>query len=124
MFAEIRGGKYQFHEEYWGHVSQDAKDLVKSLLETYPKKRFSADEALKSKWMKESEVTMRSRALDLTLPAMKKFTAKDKIRRAVLAVIAKNKITALGYQFRHDLTFSDPPKKAKKKKKKKFFGLF
>jgi serine/threonine protein kinase len=118
LFREIRGGKYEFHEEYWGHVSQDAKDLVASLLETFPKKRFSAQEALESTWMKESSVKMKSRALDLTLPAMKKFTARDKIRRAVLTVVARNKFTALGYQFRHDLTFSDPPER-----KKNFFGL-
>ena len=123
LFREIRGGKYEFHDEYWAHVSKDAKDLVASLLETFPKKRLSANEALETKWMKESTVTMKSRALDLTLPALKKFTARDKVRRAVLTVVAKNKLTALGYQFRHDLTFSNPQEKNDSQEKKNIFGF-
>lgn len=32
LFRKIRRGQYEFHEEYWGGVSQGAKDLISSLL--------------------------------------------------------------------------------------------
>ena len=31
LFRKIRKGQYEFHEEYWGQVSGDAKELISSL---------------------------------------------------------------------------------------------
>jgi hypothetical protein len=32
LFRKIRKGDYEFHEEYWGTVSTEAKELISSLL--------------------------------------------------------------------------------------------
>ena len=32
LFIKIKNVEYEFHTEYWGHVSADAKDLIASML--------------------------------------------------------------------------------------------
>ena len=32
LFIKIKNVEYEFHAEYWGHVSTDAKDLIASML--------------------------------------------------------------------------------------------
>eukprot|EP00529_Nitzschia_sp_RCC80_P001609 CAMPEP_0113509476 /NCGR_PEP_ID=MMETSP0014_2-20120614/37601_1 /TAXON_ID=2857 /ORGANISM="Nitzschia sp." /LENGTH=372 /DNA_ID=CAMNT_0000405319 /DNA_START=605 /DNA_END=1723 /DNA_ORIENTATION=+ /assembly_acc=CAM_ASM_000159 len=39
LFRKIRRGEYEFHEEYWGTVSSEAKDLISSLLTVKASKR-------------------------------------------------------------------------------------
>lgn len=52
LFRKIRKGQYEFHEEYWGQVSSDAKHLISSLLTVSPSRRLSAMESLNNKWIK------------------------------------------------------------------------
>merc|ERR1712154_95790 len=51
LFRKIRKGQYEFHEDYWGEVSEDAKDLIRQLLVVDPDKRFTAEKTLKNKWI-------------------------------------------------------------------------
>ena len=52
----IREADYEFDPEYWGQVSQEAKELVEALLTVDPKKRLTASQALQSKWIASNEV--------------------------------------------------------------------
>merc|ERR1712176_1567249 len=52
LFRKIRKGQYEFHDEYWGQVSPEAKDLISSMLTVQPKKRASAIQVLEHVWMK------------------------------------------------------------------------
>ena len=54
LFKKIKKGQYEFHVEYWGDVSTDAKDLISSLLTTDPRRRLSAVEALNNPWINGS----------------------------------------------------------------------
>merc|ERR1712071_420659 len=47
LFRKIRKGQYEFHEEYWGQVSDDAKNLIRQLLTVQPSKRYDANGAIK-----------------------------------------------------------------------------
>ncbi|KAI0825242.1 kinase-like domain-containing protein [Trametes gibbosa] len=51
LIRETTAAKIEFHERYWGNVSAEAKDFVKSLLNPDPSKRPTADEALRHKWL-------------------------------------------------------------------------
>ena len=44
LFRKIVAGKYEFKEEDWEDVSDDAKDLVKKMLVLNPDERISAEE--------------------------------------------------------------------------------
>ena len=51
LFQKIRKGAYTFDEAKWGHVGEDAKDLVGRLLTVNPAKRITATEALDHPWL-------------------------------------------------------------------------
>jgi len=104
LFRKIKRGSYEFHVEYWGQISREAKDLIASLLTVDPKRRLTAAEALEDKWVTGSDEFLVGQDLGNNLAAFKKFNAKRKLRHAVLTLMATNKMTSLGYQFRTNLS--------------------
>ena len=86
LFRKIRKGQYEFHEEYWGSVSDDAKNLISSLLTVDPAKRLTADEAMKHKWMTQSDEVLAGLDLGTNLGELRKYNAKRKFKAAVNAV--------------------------------------
>lgn len=107
LFRKIKKGQYEFHEEYWGSVSKEAKNLISSLLCLDPNTRLSAKEALKNKWILSDAATLEGKDLGANLAEFKKFNAKRKFKAAVKSVIAINKLTSLGLNFEHDLIDND-----------------
>jgi len=103
LFRKIRKGNYEFHEEYWGSVSPEAKDLISSLLVVNPSKRMSATDALQHKWMVQDGKVLEGQSLDANLAEFKKYNAKRKFKAAVTAVITAQKLTSLGNNFRENL---------------------
>lgn len=100
LFRKIRKGQYEFHEEYWGQVSAEAKQLIGSLLTVDPSKRMTADNSLSHLWITEDGASLASHDLGLNLDQFKKFNAKRKFKAAVKTVIATNKFTSLGANFK------------------------
>lgn len=103
LFRKIRKGQYEFHAEYWGGVSQDAKNLIASLLTVPVNKRETCAGALKNKWILGDDHRLSSVDLGVNLEQFKKFNAKRKFKGAVKAVIATNKINSLGMNFKAEL---------------------
>lgn len=60
LFELIMKVKYEFHPKYWGHISDDAKDLISRLLLKDPKKRLTAVQALEHPWFKGEKENSRS----------------------------------------------------------------
>lgn len=94
LFKKITKGDYTFHEEYWGNVSKDAKNLISSMLTVDPQKRSSADQALNHKWMTKSDDTLAQKDLGKNLKEFQKFNAKRKFKAAVKGIIAANMMQA------------------------------
>jgi calcium/calmodulin-dependent protein kinase I len=103
LFRKIRRGQYEFHEEYWGSVSADAKDLISKLLMVDPAKRLSCEEALQHKWMMQDASVLAAADLGTNLSELRKYNAKRKFKAAVQAVIIANKMTSLGADFKANL---------------------
>ena len=53
IFAKIKKGKFSFDRPEFNNVSTNCKNLIKRLLETNPKKRIKASEALHHEFFKE-----------------------------------------------------------------------
>ncbi|XP_066993638.1 MAP kinase-interacting serine/threonine-protein kinase 1 [Anabrus simplex] len=51
LFSCIQEGCYDFPDREWAAVSEEAKDLIRSLLVKEPSRRLSADRILKHPWM-------------------------------------------------------------------------
>lgn len=103
LFRKIRKGDYEFHEEYWGQVSADAKSMISSLLTVNPDKRFSANKVLMDKWMKKDDAALANQDLGANLEKFKAFNAKRKFKAAVKTVVATNKLASLGANFKQNL---------------------
>lgn len=89
LLKNVSKGQYSTEGIYWKNVSKDAKDLVASMLEFSPKKRISAEDALKSKWlMSNSNSTISDTGLfKEVLKNMKNFDAGEKFQQATIAYI-------------------------------------
>lgn len=103
LFRKIRRGEYEFHEEYWGAVSQDAKNLISSLLAVDPKKRLAAEEALSNNWIMGDDAELAKKDLGANLDKFKEFNAKRKFKAAVKSVMIVNKLSSLGEDFHQNL---------------------
>jgi len=103
LFRKSRRGDYEFHEEYWGQVSKDAKKMISGLLTVNPDNRLSAEKALKDKWITGDDAVLANNDLDKNLKEMRKFNAKRKFKSAVKAVMATQKLTSLGADFKKNL---------------------
>jgi len=90
LFRKIRKGQYEFHEEYWGSVSPEAKDFISCLLTVQPSKRLTAEQALKHKWMTQSDSVLAGQDLGTNLSELRKYNAKRKFKAAVNAVSREN----------------------------------
>lgn len=91
-FRNIMNGEYNFDEQFWGHISEDCKDVIRNLLVQNPQHRLSCEDALKSKWVRSdgrelSQTSLRPNQLRLT-----EFRAKQKLKAAVFAVIGMNRL--------------------------------
>jgi calcium/calmodulin-dependent protein kinase I len=95
LFQKIVKGDYEFHEEYWDAVSDDAKDFIRCLLNVHPKKRLTATQALEHKWMTVSDCVLVEQDLAVSLIGLKKFNAKRKFKAAVKTVVFSHKLKAL-----------------------------
>ena len=86
LFRNIVMGKYEFEEDSWAHVSEEAKYLVKQLLVTDPSKRLSSREALNSSWMRQRGSMLAMNKLQYTSTRLAGFNARQKLRASMLAV--------------------------------------
>jgi calcium/calmodulin-dependent protein kinase I len=104
LFRKIRRGQYQFHDEYWGQISNEAKNLIRTLLTVKPNERKTATDILSNDpWMQMGIDKLQNQDLTNNLNELKKFNAKRKFKAAVKTVMATQKLTSLGDNFKIDL---------------------
>jgi calcium/calmodulin-dependent protein kinase I len=103
LFRKIRKGQYEFHEEYWGQVSSDAKNLIGALLTVSSTDRMNADTALENKWITAGDEQLAKQDLGLNLEKFKAFNGKRKMKAAIATVMATNKFLSLGRDFKKNL---------------------
>ena len=75
LYEMIKTGNYEFEEDYWGHISAEAKDLIASLLTVDPNKRLSATEALQHVWINTEGGVLAKQDLGKNLEKLKKPTS-------------------------------------------------
>jgi len=87
LFRLTRTGEFEFHKEYWGHVSDGAKSLISSLLLTNPTERASAQDVLSHPWMREDSMTLKKKSLANSQAALKRHIARTRFKKAIHSVI-------------------------------------
>ncbi|XP_068732221.1 peripheral plasma membrane protein CASK-like [Montipora capricornis] len=90
IYESIKKGIPTMRPKIWDIISDDAKDLVKKMLEHDQNDRVTAKEALQHPWLKNREVPQRMH-LQESVDEMKKFNARRKLKGAILAAVASRK---------------------------------
>ena len=95
LYTLIKTGRFEFVEDYWGQVSDEAKNLIKGLLTVDPHKRMTVEQALAHPWVSRAGSELAARSLASNMKNFKAFLARRKFRGAVKGVIATNKFKNL-----------------------------
>lgn len=103
----IMNADYQFDEQYWSGVSDEAKDFIKRLLTIDPAQRMTARQALEHTWLAGAKDT----TLDLLPGVRKNFNARRTFKKAVDLVRV-----SVHLNHRHSASFSkktgdEPPER-------------
>eukprot|EP01038_Epipyxis_sp_PR26KG_P005854 gene5854-8077_t len=95
LFEKIKQVSYELTGSNWSIISEDAKCLVRKLLDPNPTTRITAEEALNHKWMKSCPTILENHNLSKNLEDLKRFQIRRKMRAGVRAVIATNKLKSV-----------------------------
>jgi len=75
--------------EQWKQISQGARDLISRLIEPNVETRYSAEQALRDKWIKKAVAKMAHVPLDASVfHNLRQFRSHPMFKRAVLQIIA------------------------------------
>ena len=99
IMKKIKEGNYDLKKYPWGVISEEAKDLLKGLLQVNTKKRLTAKQALEHKWFKiektKSNLTVynvKHRQLNKLIDNLMKYRSDNILRCAVIALLVNNSI--------------------------------
>merc|ERR1711983_590288 len=95
LFKTIIKGDVHFDDQYWHHVSREAKALVLLLLQVEPDNRLTAKDALRHPWFSQLDACkLASNELQESKRMLGSFNARMKLKSAMFAVMA---VTNLGF---------------------------
>lgn len=91
LLLSILQGNYTFPSPYWDSVSEQAKDLIRKMLQVNPDERITAPEALRHDWIAQGDFVP---ALNrrTTLVRLTAFNARRKLKGVVLGLIARKRL--------------------------------
>ncbi|XP_058102396.1 calcium-dependent protein kinase 8-like [Magnolia sinica] len=79
-----------FEREPWPKISENAKDLVKSMLDPNPYSRLTAQEVLEHPWMQNVNKAPDTPLGETVKARLKQFSAMNKLKKRVLRVVAEH----------------------------------
>jgi calcium/calmodulin-dependent protein kinase I len=92
LFRKIKSGRFEFHDQYWGSVSPEAKDFIRKCLTVDPNVRWSAKQLLSHPWVHHPGDVLTA-DLTGTQLELKRFNAKRRFRAAVHAVLISTRLS-------------------------------
>ncbi|XP_078360153.1 calcium/calmodulin-dependent protein kinase type II delta chain-like isoform X2 [Oculina patagonica] len=87
LYSQIKAGAYDYPSPEWDTVTDEAKELINTLLSVDGSKRITASEALKHPWIVNRERVASKVHRQETLDGLKKFNARRKLKGAILTTI-------------------------------------
>lgn len=87
IFNKVLSGKFDFPDEDWGHISKEAKDLIKQMLTYDSSKRISCANTLQHSWFKLKMTKVVSENKSNVLGNLRAFRANSKLQKAIILYI-------------------------------------
>ncbi|GLV44213.1 CASK [Carabus blaptoides fortunei] len=91
LHENICRGRLHLDNPQWDFISEQAKDLVRQMLNVDHNKRISIQEVLNHKWLRDRDKGLTKIHLSDTVDEMKKFNARRKLKTAVMAAVTSGK---------------------------------
>ncbi|KAI5061885.1 hypothetical protein GOP47_0022424 [Adiantum capillus-veneris] len=85
----ILRGVVDFSRDPWPRVSEGAKSLVRKMLESDPKRRFTAQQVLEHPWLQNFKRAPEVPLGEVVRSRLKHFSAMNKLKKKALRVIAE-----------------------------------
>lgn len=79
-----------FKRDPWPKVSDNAKDLVKKMLDPDPKRRLSAQEVLAHPWLQKAKNAPNVALGEVVKSRLKQFSVMNKLKKRALRVVAEH----------------------------------
>ena len=91
----VKKGEFDFPDEEWSVISNEAKDLIKKMLTYEPKKRFSANQVLQHPWFTsfKEKNKINKKIATSALENMKRFKRNKQFEQATISFIINQLIT-------------------------------
>lgn len=89
LFDAIMANDWSFDQPVWDEISDDAKALIKKLMEPDVSKRLKPKDALKDKWVTNKAP---EKDLNVAVENMKLHVLQSRFRKAGLAVMFKSRL--------------------------------
>jgi len=90
MLDNIEVGEWEWMGDNWDQVSDDAKDLIRRLMDPNPRSRLTIEEALNHPWIVQNN--RNDSNLASTQEQIRKFQARKRFKVAIQAVVATNRL--------------------------------
>ncbi|KAK4534673.1 hypothetical protein CDCA_CDCA02G0698 [Cyanidium caldarium] len=98
--------QYKFRDSEWAQISDEAKSLVRGLLQVDPEARLSADEALRHPWCTSTTQSVASLSSTAGLRAMQE-AKRNRMKAAVKAALGANEMAKLAREANRAVLESD-----------------
>ncbi|KAF3699939.1 Myosin light chain kinase, smooth muscle [Channa argus] len=93
--ALVTAAQWEFSEESFDEITDEAKNFISSLLNKHPRRRMSCEEALAHPWMATFDSGDLATTKCLSKEKMKRFLARQKWKKAGKAMLALNRMAVL-----------------------------
>jgi serine/threonine protein kinase len=89
LFEKIRIGEYDTESQAWKNISDDAKQLVRSLLHINPQQRWTAKQALHCKWLVDEDPNLKKVVLAETYDLIR--NRKSRLKNVARTIMWMNR---------------------------------
>jgi serine/threonine protein kinase len=96
-FSNITGLCYDFEDDAFEHITEDAKDFILNLLVKDQRKRLKALECLKHPWLNQRQSDRRAWK-EINTDKLKSFLMRRRWQKAAHAIRALGRFTSLGFR--------------------------
>lgn len=87
LYSQIKTARFDFPSPEWDTVTQEAKNLIRKLLNPDPNTRITAEEALRSSWISQRQKVASTFHRQETITGLRKFNARRKLKGAILTTM-------------------------------------
>jgi len=89
IVAKVRLGNFSFDPADWRHISEDAKEIVRGLLQINPRDRFTAHQALKYEWMRLKAPGALGHTSTNFVDSLRVFRSQNKLIKVAVQLLAE-----------------------------------